>query len=125
MATILAGTISKSFKSTLENTVNFFIHNVFPPNNRICCFFLEKSWELLGINHSLSERRDIFVSQLLKLSHVLVVLQLAWVPTSLKLSCIMQSGLALFLGCLGFCGIAPNEPVDSVVSFSIPQDLKC
>ena len=38
-----------------------------------------KLLELLAINHS-SERRDVFVPRLLKLSHVLVVLQLAWMP---------------------------------------------
>ena len=73
----------------------------------------------------MSERRDIFVSQLLKLSHVLVVLQLAWVPTSPKLSCIMRSGLAPFLGCQGSCGIAPNEPVDSVQPTSGLEVLAC
>ena len=35
-----------------------------------------KLLQLLAINRSSSERRDIFVSQLLKLCHVLVVLQL-------------------------------------------------
>ena len=35
-----------------------------------------KLLQLLAINRSSSERRDIFVSQLLELCHVLVVLQL-------------------------------------------------
>ena len=39
-------------------------------------FFLGKFLELLAIIHSSSEGRDIFVPWLLKLSHVLVVLQL-------------------------------------------------
>ena len=33
-----------------------------------------KLWELLAVNHSLSERMIIFVPQLLKISNVLVVL---------------------------------------------------
>ena len=33
-----------------------------------------KLWELLAINHIVSERRIIFVPRLLKFSHVLVVL---------------------------------------------------
>ena len=49
--------------------------------------------ELLAINHSLSERRDNFVPQLMKLSHILVVLQLARVCISPQLSWITQSGL--------------------------------
>ena len=54
-------------------------------------------FKLLVINHSLSKRRTIFVSWWLKLSLVLVVLQLAWVHFSLQLSWIMQSGVALCL----------------------------
>ena len=38
--------------------------------------------ELLVINHSSSERRNIFVPRWLKLSRVVVVSQLAWVRTS-------------------------------------------
>ena len=66
--------------------------------------------ELLVINHSSSERRNIFVPRRLKLSCVLVVLQLVGVRTS------PRSGLAL-------CGIVPNGPADSVVSFNISQGL--
>ena len=53
--------------------------------------------ELLVINHSLSERRNIFVPRWLKLSRVLVVLQLAWVRTSPQFSWTIWSGLALCL----------------------------
>ena len=57
--------------------------------------------ELLAINHSSPERRIIFVPRLLRLSHVLVVLLLAWVRTSQQLSWIRRSGLAIFPGCQG------------------------
>ena len=53
--------------------------------------------ELLVINHGLSERRNIFVPQWLELSHVLVVLQLAWVRISPQLRWITPSSLALYL----------------------------
>ena len=84
-----------------------------------------KLLELLAIDHSSSERRIIFVPRWLKFSHVLVVLQLAWVRTSPQLSWITQSGLAPFPGCQGSCGIVPNGPAGSVVSFNIRQGLKC
>ena len=51
--------------------------------------------ELLVNNHSSSERMNIFVSQWLKISRVLVLLKFAWVRTSSQLSWITQSGLAL------------------------------
>ena len=51
-----------------------------------CRFFLGKFSELLAINHSLYERRDIFVPWLLTLSHVLVVLKLVWVRPSPQMS---------------------------------------
>ena len=70
-----------------------------------------KLLELLAINHSFSERRIIFVPPLLlKFTHVLVVLWLAWVLTSPHLSWTTQSGLTTFPGCQGSCGIVPNGP---------------
>ena len=81
-----------------------------------------KLLELLAIDHSSSVRRIIFVSQWLKFSHVLVVLQLAWVCTSPQFSWITRFGLAPFPGCQGSRGIVPNGPASSVVSF---QGLKC
>ena len=84
-----------------------------------------KLLELLAIDHSSSKRRIIFAPRWLKFSHVVVVLQLAWVRTSLQLSWITQSGLAPFPGCQGSCGIVPNGPAGSVVSFNIRQGLKC
>ena len=86
---------------------------------------LAKLLELLALNHSLSKRMDTFVCQLLKLSHVLVALQLAWVRTSPQLSWIMRSGLPSFPGCQVSFGIVPNGSADSVVSFNIYQGLKC
>ena len=53
--------------------------------------------ELLVINHSSFGRRNIFVSRWLKLSPVLVALQLEWVRTSPQLRWITRSGLALCL----------------------------
>ena len=53
--------------------------------------------ELLVIHYSSSERRKISVPRWLKLSFVLVILQLAWVCTSPQLSWITRSGLALCL----------------------------
>ena len=44
-----------------------------------------KLLELLFISHSSSERSDIFVPHLLKLSHVLFVLQFTWVNSSPQL----------------------------------------
>ena len=84
-----------------------------------------KLLELLGIDYSLSERRIIFVPQWLKFSHVLVVLQLAWVRTSPQSSWITRSILAPFAGCQGSCGIVSNGPAGLVVSFNIRQGLKC
>ena len=60
--------------------------------------------ELLVINHSSSERRNTFVPRWLKLSCVLVVLQLAWVRTSPQLRWITQSGLTL---CLALDRVSP------------------
>ena len=57
--------------------LNYFILLAFP---------IAKILELLAINHSSSKRMEIFASQLLKLSQVLVALQLAWVCTSPKLT---------------------------------------
>ena len=84
-----------------------------------------KLLELLAIDHSLSEKRIIFVPQWLKFSHVLVVLQLAWVRASPQLSWITRSGLAPFPGCQGSCGIVSNGSAGLVVSFNICQGLKC
>ena len=53
--------------------------------------------DLLVINHSSCERRNIFVPRWLKLSRVLVVLQLAWMRLFPQLSWITRSGLALCL----------------------------
>lgn len=50
---------------------------------------LAKLLDFLAINHSLFERRGIFIPWLLKLSHVLDTLQLAWACTFLHLSWIM------------------------------------
>ena len=77
------------------------------------------------MNHSSSERRNNFFPRLLKLSHVLVVFQLAWVRTSPQLSRITRSGLASFVGCQPSCGMVPNGPAVSVVSYNIRQGLKC
>ena len=84
-----------------------------------------KLLELLAIDHSSSKRRIIFAPRWLKFSHVVVVLQLAWVRTSPQLSWITQSGLASFPGCQGSYGIVPNGPAGLVVSFNIRQGLKC
>ena len=84
-------------------------------------FFLGKFLLLLAINHNPSEWRDICVPWLLKLSHVLVVLQLAWVRTFLRLSWITRSVLARFLWRQGSC----DGKTDLVVSFNIRQGLKC
>ena len=84
-----------------------------------------KLLELLAINHSSSKRRIIFVPRLLEFSHVMVALELAWVCTSMQLSWISQSGLALFPGCQGSCGIVPDGHADSVISFNIHQVFKC
>ena len=83
-----------------------------------------KLLELLAMNHSSSERRISFVPRLLKFSHVLVVLGLAWVRTSPQLSWIAWSRLALFRGCWGSCSIVPNGPTGLVVSFNMCQRLK-
>ena len=74
--------------------------------------------ELLAIDHSLSERKIIFVPWWLKFSHALVVLQLAWVRTSPQLSWITRSSLAPFPGYQGSCGIVPNQSTGLVVSFN-------
>ena len=89
-------------------------------------FFLGKFLELLAINLSLSERRDIFIfgPRLLKLSHGLVVLQFPCVRTSLQLSWITQFSLTPYLECQGSCDIAPNGPAGSVLSLNICQGLK-
>ena len=58
-----------------------------------------------------SERKNVFVPRWLKLSHVLFVLQLAWVRTSPQLSWITRSGSVLCLALdrvSGTCGIVPN-----------------
>ena len=83
-----------------------------------------KLLELLAIDHSSSERRIIFVPRLLKFSHVLVALTSMGVHFP-AVDWIMRSGLASFPGCQGSCGIVPNGPAGSVVSFNICQGLKC
>ena len=80
---------------------------------------LAKLLELLALNHSLSKRMDTFVCQLLKLSHVLVALQLAWVRTSTQLSWITR------FRALGFLWHSLKWAAGSVVSFNIHQGLKC
>ena len=37
----------------------------------------------------------------------------------------MQSSLAPFSGCQGSCGIVPNGPAGSVISFNMRQGLVC
>ena len=82
---------------------------------------LQNSWSY----HSSSKRRAIFHHQLLRPFHALVALQLAWVCTSMQVGCLTQSDLALFRGCQVSCGIVPNGPADSVISFNIHQGLNC
>ena len=41
---------------------------------------------VIAVSHGLSEMKDIFVLWFLKLTHILAVLRLAWVRTSLQLS---------------------------------------
>ena len=53
---------------------------------------LQNLLELSVINHISSEKRNIFVPWWLKLSHVLVVLQLEWLRSSLQLRWITRSG---------------------------------
>ena len=65
-----------------------------------------------------------FVPQRLKLSRVLVVLQLAWVCTSPQLRRITLSDLGPLEGVRGTCGIVPNDPAGLTVSFNICQGLK-
>ena len=67
----------------------------------------QNSW---SYNHSLSKRIDISFPQLLKLSHVLVVLQLVWVQTSPQFSPITRCNLAPFSAFQGSCGINSNGP---------------
>ena len=62
-----------------------------------------KFLELLAIDHSSSKWRIIFVLWWLKFSHILVVVQIAWVRTFLQLSWIMRSRLAPSPGCQGSC----------------------
>ena len=81
-----------------------------------------KLMELLAINHCLSERRIIFAPWLLKFSHVVLVIQLAWVRTSLQFSWIMRSSLVPFPGCQDSCGIVPNGRAGSI-SLYIRQGL--
>ena len=50
--------------------------------------------ELLVVNHSSFEGRNIFVPRWLKVSHVLVVLQLAWLRTLPQLRWIWRSSLS-------------------------------
>ena len=83
-----------------------------------------KLLELLAINHSLSERRTIFVSQLLKF----VVFWLFYNLHGCALPCSWLDNAIWFStlpGCQGSCGIVPNGPADLVVSFNIHQGLKC
>ena len=56
--------------------------------------------ELLVINHSSFEGKNIFVPRWLKVSHVLVVLQLAWLCTLPQLKWIWRSSLAFCLDLL-------------------------
>ena len=89
-------------------------------------FLLESSWNF-SIKHIWCEGRDIFVPPLLKLSHVLAVLQLAWVCTSSQLKGITQSGLAPFLECQGSpsnSGLPPsNLSIYSVVKVWSPLSI--
>ena len=86
---------------------------------------LAKLLDFLAINHSLFERRGIFIPWLLKLSHVLDTLQLAWACTFLHLSWIMWFSLVPFPGCQGSCGIFPNGLTYLVIFFNMRQGLKC
>ena len=74
--------------------------------------------DLLVINHSSCERRNIFVPRWLKLSRVLVVLQLAWMRLFPQLSwhCVWP-----LIRCQGTCDIVPNVPA---VSSNKRQGLK-
>ena len=81
--------------------------------------------ELLVIYDSFSDRRIIFVPWLLKFFHVLVVLQLAWVRTSLAVELDNAIRFSTLPGCLGSSGIVLNEPAGSAISFNIRQGLKC
>ena len=107
--------VHKVYNWRSKRTNKTFIHDLFPQSGGILLFF---SWKLefLAINQGSSERRDIFVPRLLKLSYILVVLHLAWTWTSPQWSWIMQSSLAPFPGCQGLCGIVPNGHANLVVS---------
>ena len=68
--------------------------------------------ELLAINHTLPERRDNFVPQLMKLSHILVVLQLA---RGAHFSAVELDNAIWFIS----CGIVLNGPGSLVVSIYV------
>ena len=82
-------------------------------------FLLGKYLESLSINNSSCESWVIFVPWLSKLSHVLVVLQLAWAHISPQMSWITLSGLAPSPGCQGSCGTIPNGPARTVIFFNM------
>ena len=84
-----------------------------------------KLLDLLAINHIPSERCNIFAPWLLKLSHILGVLQFLWVRVSMQLSWMTQYDSVPFPGSQGYCGIVPNEHTGLVVSLNIRQELKC
>ena len=69
------------------------------------------------MNHSSSKGKIIFVPRLLKFSHVLFVLQLAWMRTFPQFSWIMHSSLAPFPGCQDSCVKVPN----GAISWSFPS----
>ena len=93
--------------------------NFFRRTTKFHSSFLGKFLKLLAINQGSSKRREIFVPWLLKLTHVVFILQRVWVHTS------PQSALAPFPGCQGFFDIVPNGSAGSFVSFNICQGLKC
>ena len=76
-----------------ENIINM----IYKSKLLIDLLLLTNLMELLVINQSLSERRNVFVPCCLKLFILLVALQLAWVRTSPQLRWITRSGLALYL----------------------------
>ena len=77
------------------------------------------------INHSSSERRDIFVPRWSRLSHVMVVLHClhGWALPRSWLDNAIRFGT--FPGCKGSYGMVTNGPASSFVSFNIHQGLKC
>ena len=110
------GILSKVYFGVLAETKLLLMIDLFP---------FAKLLELLPVNNSSSEKRDIFVPRLSKLYHVLLDLQLAWVRTSPQLSWIRRSIFAFVPGCQGSYGIVPNRSAGLVIFHNIRQGLKC